>query len=225
MVNNLSFDDPSDEGLDVISAYELLISELDVADPDWGKIAERTAIDERRGLVIAQVAEMEQVIDDFILYVADPDDVSAYMQRLAAWTIGPRVKEFERLLRVAGVCDEVAVDVIGMLLSVVARRNLLAHGSLYLRPTKWTPIGQWDGVEFEWMLRDPRTGHAERISMAGLRTDLEDVIDATVRLIRYGSHLAAQLPPPSNYANATYIAPMQPMSTLASDRRGQGRAP
>jgi len=56
-------DDDSDEDLCVFSGSDLLISYYDVADLDWQDVAERSAIDERRGLVIAQVAALADPIE------------------------------------------------------------------------------------------------------------------------------------------------------------------
>jgi hypothetical protein len=49
-IRSLSFDDPSDDDLVVFSGHDLMLSRYDHMDLDWQEVAERTAIDERRGL-------------------------------------------------------------------------------------------------------------------------------------------------------------------------------
>ena len=68
-IQSLSFDDESDEELYVFSGNDLLISHYDIADLDWEEVAERSLIDQRRGLVITQVAVLEDLVDDFLLYL------------------------------------------------------------------------------------------------------------------------------------------------------------
>jgi hypothetical protein len=56
----LSFDDESDDDdLRVFSGSDLLTSHNDIVDLDWGEIAARTAIDERKGLVFTQTVVIE----------------------------------------------------------------------------------------------------------------------------------------------------------------------
>jgi hypothetical protein len=62
---------------------------------DWHEVAERSALDERRGLVITRVAVIEDVVDEFILYLADPSDHDAYQADLDRLTIGPRLDRLE----------------------------------------------------------------------------------------------------------------------------------
>ena len=45
----------------VFSGDDLLTSHNDIADVDWVEVAERTLIDERRGLVVAQAVIIEDV--------------------------------------------------------------------------------------------------------------------------------------------------------------------
>ncbi len=65
---SLSFDDDSEEPLFVFSGEDLLMAHIDEVDLDWEEVAERSILDERRGLVITQVAVLEELIDEFILY-------------------------------------------------------------------------------------------------------------------------------------------------------------
>jgi hypothetical protein len=69
---SVSIDDDNDEELSVFSGYDLLISHYDFADLDCREVAERSALDQRRGLVITQADVLEDLIDEFILYLADP---------------------------------------------------------------------------------------------------------------------------------------------------------
>jgi hypothetical protein len=66
---SLSFDDDSEEPLFVFSGDDLLMAHIDEVDLDWEEVAEHSILDERRGLVITQVAVLEELIDEFILYV------------------------------------------------------------------------------------------------------------------------------------------------------------
>src|SRR3990172_7571809 len=95
---SVSSDDDNDEELSVFSGDDLLIAHHDVADLDWREGAERSALDQRRGLVITQGAVLEDLIDEFILYLADPIDVDEYQAELDRLTIGPRLDRLEKLL-------------------------------------------------------------------------------------------------------------------------------
>jgi len=92
-IRSLSFDDEDEEALCVFSGYDLMISHYDIADLDWREVAERSSIDERRGLVIAQVAAIEDLIDEFSIYLDDPVDAESYQRGLDTQTIGPRLGE------------------------------------------------------------------------------------------------------------------------------------
>jgi hypothetical protein len=89
MIEELSFDDEVDEDLYVFSGSDFLTSHYDKADLDWAEVASRTAIDERRGLVITQAVVIEDVIDEFILYLADPPNAKQYRAKpLGTWNAG-----------------------------------------------------------------------------------------------------------------------------------------
>ena len=66
-------DDPCEDELSVFSGNDLLIAHYDVSDLDWEEIAERSMIDERRGLIIAQVSALEDLLTEFVLYLSDAD--------------------------------------------------------------------------------------------------------------------------------------------------------
>ena len=90
-----SFDDDDESELYVFSGNDLLLSHYDVADLDWEEVAERSVIDERRGLVIAQVAVLEDLIDEFIVCLGDPP------RRRRNWGGNRRTKTIEPRLDVA----------------------------------------------------------------------------------------------------------------------------
>lgn len=71
-VVEVSFDDDSDEPLNVFSGYDLLLSFHDSVDLDWEKVAECGALDERRGLVITQSTVLEDLLGDVILQLERP---------------------------------------------------------------------------------------------------------------------------------------------------------
>ena len=102
---SLSFDDDSEEPLFVFSDEDLLMAHIDEVDLDWEEVAERSILDERRGLVITQVAVLEELIDEFILYVTDPADPEGCKRRLDRKTIGPRIDELEKALRERDLLD------------------------------------------------------------------------------------------------------------------------
>lgn len=64
VTGSLTFDDEANEDLHVFSVSALLTSHHDIADLDWEQVAERTVIDERRGLAITPAVVVEGVIDD-----------------------------------------------------------------------------------------------------------------------------------------------------------------
>jgi hypothetical protein len=118
-IRSLSFDDDSSEDLCVFSGQDLLIAHIDEIDLDWEEVAERSLLDQRRGLVITQVAVLEELIDQLILYVVDPADPESYQRRLDSKTMGPRVDELEKALEVRELLDESGTELISDLRSLV----------------------------------------------------------------------------------------------------------
>lgn len=69
-MRSLSFDDDSADSLWVHSISDLSIGYWEARDLDWEEVVERTALDERRGLVIAQTLVLEDLVNDAIIYLA-----------------------------------------------------------------------------------------------------------------------------------------------------------
>jgi len=197
---SLSFDDDSDEDLCVFSGSDLLISHYDIADLDWEEVAERSLIDQRRGLVITQVAVLEDLVDEFILYLEDPEDPQQFGIHLSGKTIGPRLEMLERLLRLAGLLDHQAGEHLAGVRAIVERRNRLAHGTIHCRPTSVIPISvlRRADLELEWVLVDRRSGQIERISMAALREDVIEAIGAFSAMLAYAESFVERAPAPRN---------------------------
>jgi hypothetical protein len=179
MIEELSFDDEVDEDLYVFSGSDFLTSHYDKADLDWAEVASRTAIDERRGLVITQAVVIEDEIDEFILYLADPPNAKQYRAKpMGTWNAGRKRKHLERLLKSAGLFDSYAAPLLEECRRVGERRNRLAHGTIEPRLINVAkpgqvviPIDELDqaSLAIEWILTDRRTGRTERVSMARLR--------------------------------------------------------
>lgn len=207
-VHSISFDDDSDEDLYVFSGNDLLISHYDQVDLDWQEVAERTAIDERRGLVILQVATLEDVVDEFLLYLGDEEDQAAQQRRLEAATIGPRLRELEGLLRGADLLDDRAEQLLVTLRSVVDRRNELAHGTISPRlvSVSSVPPGRGHGLAVEWVLVDRRSRTIRRITMRELRQDLYDALGAVSEMVSYAEHFVSIAPWPVHFRGGAYLA-------------------
>jgi hypothetical protein len=206
-VSSVSFDDDSDEDLCVFSGSDVLISHYDVADLNWQEVAERSAVDERRGLVITQVAVLDDLVDEFILYVADPVNEAMYRTDLDRLTIGPRLDRFESLARTAGILDVEAEEILAELRRIVSRRNKLAHGTISCRPVGPVRPGSWvHDIELEWVLADRRSAATERITMAGLRQDVHDAIGAFTGLLAYAERFVRLAAAPRNFGGGLYLA-------------------
>ncbi len=206
-VRSVLFDDDSDEDIYVFSGADLLTSHYDTADLDWSELAERSLIDERRGLMITQVAVLEDLVDEFILYLQDADDPEHHRAQLSQKTLGPRLDMLESGLRGAGLLDQEAVERLAELRAVVGRRNRLAHGTVHCRPTTVIPIkdlGHRD-LELEWVLVDRRSGETERISMAALRQDVTEAIAALLSMLAFGEVFVQRAPAPTNFAGGVYL--------------------
>jgi hypothetical protein len=204
---SVSFDDDSHEELSVFSGNDLLIAHSDVADLDWREVAERSALDERRGLVITQVAVLEDLIDEFILYLADPIETDEYQAELDRLTIGPRLDLLEKLLAAVNMLDADAFAVLGGVRRVAVRRNELAHGTIHSRPIEPVGPGSWlDGIPLEWVITSRRSRTAERITMAGLRQDLCDAIGCFSSILQYAERFVEAAPPPRCYGGGHYLA-------------------
>src|SRR5487761_2485659 len=124
-VESVSFDDESDEPPFVFSGNDLLLSHYDQVDLDWEEVAERTELDERRGLVVLQVGVIEDLLDEFIEYLEDPADHAAFVAELETQMIGKRLERFERDLRQTGILDARAQREVDEVICVVRRRNEL----------------------------------------------------------------------------------------------------
>ncbi len=202
---SLSFDDDSDDELCVFSGDDLVIAHYDQVDLDWHEVAERSAIDERRGLVITQVAVLEELIDEFIMYLADPVDADAYQTKLDRLTIGPRIDRLDRLLSQVGLRQDAAA-MLQDLRDVVARRNTLAHGTIHCRPAEPVQPGSWlAGLQIEWVITSRRWRSFERISMAGLRQDLYDAIGSFSSMLQYAERFVETAPPPRNFGGGRFL--------------------
>jgi hypothetical protein len=88
------------------------MAHLDVMDLDWEEVTERSILDQRRGLVITQVAVLEELIDEFILYIVDPEDPVEYQNDLDRKTIGPRLNDLERELGIRDLLDSRGAELI-----------------------------------------------------------------------------------------------------------------
>ncbi len=205
----MSFDDDTDEDLCVFSGNDLLVAHYDVIDLDWQEVAERSAIDARRGLVIAQVTALEDLVDEFILYLADEEDASAAQRRLAAMTIGRRISAFESALVKAGLLTSTIEALLVDVRSVVTRRNELAHGSIWWQPTtiqRMSELAASGEIEMVWLLVDRRTRKAQRLSMAGLRQDVYDAIGCFSAMLHYAEEFVRIAPRPVRFAGGAYLA-------------------
>jgi hypothetical protein len=210
-VRSVSFDDDSVEELFVFSGNDLLTAHYAVGDLDRREVAERAALDQRRGLVIAQVAVLEDLIDEFILYLVDPIDVDAYQAKLDRRTIGPRVDRLEKLLARANVLDSTAVAALETIRQVVARRNELAHRTIHCRPVEPVEPDSWiDGIPLEWILFSRRTRTEERITMVGLRQDVNAATSAMSSMLRYAERFVEVAPRPRNYGGGRYLGAPTP---------------
>ncbi len=154
-IRSLSFDDdPDDDDLCVFSGQDLLMAHMDEVDLDWEEVAERSILDERRGLVITQVAVLEELIDEFILYVVDPADPEDYQRRLDCKTIGPRIDELKKALKNRDLLDAAGAELLADLRAIVNIRNELAHGTIYRTLLYVVPIQEirTRDLELEWRI-------------------------------------------------------------------------
>lgn len=208
MVHSVTFDDDDDSELHVFSGSDLLLTHYDVMDLDWQEIAERSAIDERRGLVIAQVATLEDLVDEFILYSEDPLDPEAGQRELDRLMLGARLHRLRAALSSLGLLDGRTTSLMDDLDAVVLRRNQLAHGTLMVQPLRVVPISDLatSDLELEWRLVDRRRRTSEGVSMAGLRADLSAAIGAFMALLSYAELFVEQAPHPANFGGGFYLA-------------------
>jgi len=207
-IRSVSFDDDGDEDLCVFCGTDLLISHYDITDLDWGEVAERTLIDQRRGLVITQVTALEDLVDEFILYLEAAEDNGLVRQKgLSRMTIGPRLGLLEKRLKRAELLEGEVVDCLAAVRATVDRRNRLAHGTVECRPTRVVPVADLThtDLEVEWVLIDRRSGETERISMARLREDVLDAIGAFTGLLAYAERFVERAPTPLHFAGGYYL--------------------
>src|SRR5262245_19131718 len=211
---SLSFDDHDDDReLTVFSGQDLLTAHYDQVDLDWEEVAERSLIDERRGLIITQVAVLDDVIDEFIMYLEYPIDVELYRrEHLDRITIGPRLQLLEQLLAEHAMLSERAGALLTELHEIAAIRNRLAHGTIHRRPLRIVPIRELatETTELEWVLTDRRDRRNERISMLGLRTTLHRTQGCFMDLLAFAEMFVDVAPSPKNYSVGWYLRAPSP---------------
>lgn len=206
---SLTFDDDDETSLDVFSGEDLLTAHYDQVDLDWEEVAERSIIDERRGLVITQVGVLDDVLDEYILYMADPVDVAAYRRKLDSITTGPRLDRFEHLMRGLEIRIAGMAQLVTDLRTVIAVRNRLTHGTIYRRPTRMVPIADWpkSTIELEWVLLDRRDRTTQRVSMAGLRQTLNEAQGCVMGLLDLAERFVEIAPRPRHFPGGAYLGP------------------
>jgi hypothetical protein len=186
-VVKVSFDDDSDEPLNVFSDYDLLLSFHDEVDLDWEEIAERSVLDQRRGLVITQSTVLEDLLGDVILQLEKPDDPEARRNETDQWMIGKRLNRVESLLASGASPDADRSFPREELWAAIRRRNDLAHGNItrVIDEAYPRPDGSGKTQRVEWHLIDRRTRRSQLITMAGLREDVYAAIAAYTSLLRW----------------------------------------
>ncbi len=207
-IRSLSFDDLDESELAVFSGEDLLLAHYDAVDLDWEEISERAMVDERRGLIIAQVAVLEDLVDEFLLYLIDPESQTAEQERLDQKTIGVRLRWLEERLEEVGLTDEFTRSMIADMRATVNRRNELAHGTISRRQVGHVrPIRDLvaHDIDMEWVLTSRKTRTTERITMAGLRADLEAAIGSFTGLLNYAEYFVEHAPWPKNYRGGYYL--------------------
>lgn len=206
-VNSVSFDDPNDDDLFVFSGDDLLTAHYDLIDLDWQEVAERSMLDARRGLVIAQVVALEDLVDEFILYLADEANQDAFIAQLEREMIGERLKRLRACLEEADMLDTRALDLLEGLWRVVRRRNELAHGTIHVRPVGGHLVLPVTGdVDLEWVITSRRSDERKRITMWMLREDLEEAIGVFVAMLRYGEWFVEHAPHPAHFTRGRYLS-------------------
>jgi hypothetical protein len=216
-IRSVSFDDDSDEPLDSFSGLDLLLAHMDEVDLDWEEVAERSFLDSRRGLVITQVAVLEELIDEFILYVADPADPEEFQRGLDRRTIGPRLDELEQALGRRGLLDADGASLLADLRALASKRNELAHGVIFRTMVHVVPIKETAtrDIELEWRIYSRRTRISRRITMSELRDDLHEAVGCFMALLKWGEGLVRRAEPPRNVQDFTYLAVQQPKGNRA----------
>lgn len=212
-IRSLSFDDEDEDDLFVFSGYDLLLAHYDEIDLDWYQVSERSAIDARRGLVITQAAVIEDLIDEFLLYLIDPRDQDAYQRtELERRTFGSRIALLREWLTQCGLIDDETKRLLNDLDAVCKRRNQLAHGRIECWPTKIVPIRELPttDIEIAWHLIDRRAQVTERISMAGLREDVHEAQGCFMSLLKYGERFVEIAPHPTHFRDGQYLASPTP---------------
>lgn len=202
-----TFDDENIDHLYVFSGHDLLLAHYGHSDLDWQEIAERTEIDERRGLLVCQVAVIEDLIDEFILYLKDPEDAEAFrLHKLARLTIGPRIDMLQDLLETNGLATDKALAHLTDARNIVQRRNTLAHGTIF-RHHQLPSASAATSIAgtSQWMLLDRRSGRTEPISMSDLRESVYEAIGVFTALLSFAELFVETAPWPKHFRGGHYL--------------------
>jgi hypothetical protein len=123
----------------------------------------------------------------------------------------PRVDRLEKLLTRAKTLDSAAVAALEKVRHAVARRNELAHGTIHCRPVEPVEPGSWiDGIPLEWNLVSRWARTEQRITMAGLRQDVNAAISAMSSMLLYAERFVEVAPRPRNYGGGEYLGAPTP---------------
>jgi hypothetical protein len=210
-VISICFDDPSDEELFVFSGSDLRVSQYDGPDLDWQEVAERSALDQRRGLVIAQVTVLEDLVDEFLAYIIDPINPGELAAKLDAMTIVPRIDWLRSQMKKIRLLDDEMVALIDELDRVAQRRNELAHGVLHWRLVAGQSrllrdLLSQPEIELEWIITNRRTRSSQRITMLELRQNLYDAIGVFTAMLGYAQVFVERAPRPQHFSGGQYLA-------------------
>ena len=117
----------------VLTGQDFRISHYGGSPMDNPAVEERTVLEALRGLVAAQMTVLDDLLDEFVLYLMDPRASDVFEVRVlgARMTMG-RVELLEPLLEDCGL-KTTAGDLLSRLRTVVERLNVLAHSPIFVR--------------------------------------------------------------------------------------------
>jgi hypothetical protein len=196
----------------VFTGQDLLISHYDGPDLGWEDVAERTEMESLRGLVVAQATILDDLIDEFLLYLIDPGPQDWYrIEVLRSQPVGRKLDHLRSLLRQYGLAD-VAARYVQAASEALSRRDVLAHSPLFRQPTRILPIEDIGSTEYEMVIRrrTKKGDTFEVVTEDSLTNDLYNTQGTFSGLLAFAEIMVERVPVPVHFQGGSYLAAPTP---------------
>ncbi len=191
----------------VLAGDELLIAHYGASGIDWQQVADRDVVETLRGKVVAQATVLEDLVDEFLLYLRDtpPEDLDTDADPTKHWQLGRKVDDLRAALKDCGLAA-VAKGPLDQVGRALKRRDVLAHSPLMVREGRVVHFGVMPEPEF--VVRERKRGGLKyhRLTEAQLRDDLRSTATAFLALLGMAEVVVQHAPLPKHFRTGAFLA-------------------